>query len=524
MKSFIYFLFLFSFLQINAQQTIVTYGRTTIEIKISRPQSGTLYYVLYKTKPSIFPTAQTIKSDALANLITSAEKKGSVKINSLETNILLKRHISGIPGTINDTDKMYYLYLVFENDISSFENVINHDIILKRKQIAQSFKCTKYPNSDTNQLYYPPFNINCLVYFPESYFHDMSDKKYPLLLSFHGDGEKGTNELNKLRTSFLPNKLEAADFNVEFIVVAPQTNGYKPGWQTPIFLNELIDSLKTNFKVDDKKMYVTGYSGGGGGLCIFSNTYGDLLSAVSPMSGVNAFPSLGSTSYCKLKDVPLWAYHCLNDNTVSSNSTVNLLSGINKCSPTVKPKATYFANGGHNSFTQAFQTDSIFRFFLSKSKQNISGTPMELNFSSTYTTVVNSTGISEITISDFPSTNGLVYKWIKTSGEDLTLVDENSHNLKIKDAKSGTYTFRVLITDANNVTSYKDMSIVLSTITSLEDSQIINHKNKSDKWQIFSPEGKLLRESEHNPIQFENLGKGFFIIYQGGKTTKVMIE
>ncbi len=524
MKIFTISLLLFFTFAAYGQETIVTNGRSTIEIKISRPQTGTLYYVLYKTKPTTAPSGQTIKADALVATLASAEKKGLLKIASTETNSLLKRHVSGITGTTTDTDKLYYLYMVFEDEVSGFESVISKDIVLKRKQNAQAFKCTKYPHSDPNQTYYPSFDINCLVYFPESYFHDVSNKKYPLILSFHGDGEKGTNELAKVRASFLPSKLEGANFNIEFVVVAPQTNGFKPGWQTPIFLKELLDTLAFKMKIDTSKIYIAGFSGGGGGMCIFSNSYSQKLTAVTTVSGVNSFPSSLNSNYCVLKNVPLGAYHCLDDKTVSSNNAVNLVAGVNQCAPLVKPKTTYFPTGGHISFGQVFQTDSVFRFFLSKSKQNLLGTPLDLNFNSTHTMSAKSSGISEIAIAGFPSTAGLVYKWIKTAGEDLTIVDDNARILKLKDVKGGVYGFRVLITEAKNVVSYKDLTITLTTVTNLDDNALEDYRTNKNSYQIFSVDGKQIRSGDLGPVNLDNIGKGLFIIRQDGRTSKVMVD
>jgi len=133
-----------------------------------------------------------------------------------------------------------------------------------------------------------------MVYIPAS----AKTKATPVIFTFHGHG--GTME-NMFRTRGF-DKLWP-----EAIVVSPQglntpgqltdPQGSLPGWQkTPGDMNDrdlhffdaMRKTLRQDYKVDDKRIYATGHSNGGGFTYLLWATRGDVFAAVAPSSAVAA--------------------------------------------------------------------------------------------------------------------------------------------------------------------------------------------------------------------------------------------
>lgn len=225
----------------------------------------------------------------------------------------------------------------------------------RKKQTTEYLTLNTYLRDSVLQK---PFKVGYLAYTPNSYY--ISNKKYPLIISFHGNGEKGTLTPDKLRKSFLPNKLDAG-LKCEFVVISPQTNGYKPKWNEKTFYKELLDSITTKYRINTDSIFIAGYSGGGEGVCTYIKTG-------LPFIGVATFApviTLTPTEKCILTTKKVWGYHCLNDATIKVTSTQNLIKHIKECDSNSKPKVTYYPTGGHDgSWGNGLKTDSVFKYFL----------------------------------------------------------------------------------------------------------------------------------------------------------------
>lgn len=204
-----------------------------------------------------------------------------------------------------------------------------------------------------------PFKIGYLAYTPDSYY--LSTKKYPLIITCHGNGQKGTLTPDILRKSFVPSKLDAG-MNVEAVVISPQTNGYKPKWNYAGWYKELLDSISVKYRINQDSVFIMGYSGGGEGVCTFVKNY--------PCLGIATFApviTLTPLEKCILTTKKVWGYHCLNDATIKVTSTQNLIKHIKECDSNAKPKVTYYPSGRHDgSWSNGLRTDSVFKYLLNK--------------------------------------------------------------------------------------------------------------------------------------------------------------
>lgn len=225
----------------------------------------------------------------------------------------------------------------------------------RKKQTTEYLTIENYA---INNVVQKPFKIGYLAYTPDSYY--LTDTaKYPLIISCHGNGQKGTLTPDKLRYSFVPYKLDKG-MNVEAVVISPQTNGYKPKWGEKSWYKNLLDTIVAKYRIDTNQIYIMGYSGGGEGVCTFVKNY--------PCQGIATFApviKLTVEEKCILTTKKVWGYHCVNDATISVNITRNLIKHIKTCDTTARPKVTYYPSGGHDgAWSNGLKTDSVFKYLL----------------------------------------------------------------------------------------------------------------------------------------------------------------
>lgn len=204
-----------------------------------------------------------------------------------------------------------------------------------------------------------------LVYIPEN----ARTKAVPLIFAYHGHGGTMQNTFRRLR---IPN------FWPEAIFVCPQglntpgtltdKEGRSSGWQSDSgrmsdrdlkFFDNMLRSFKKDYKIDEKRIYVTGHSNGGLFTYLLWAERGDVFAAVAP-SGAAALKLIS-----RLEPKP--ALHLMGDKDplvkpVLQKLTYNAVLRVNECSgegektddyTTVyksrsgNPVALYIHPGGH---------------------------------------------------------------------------------------------------------------------------------------------------------------------------------
>jgi predicted peptidase len=153
-------------------------------------------------------------------------------------------------------------------------------------------------------LYKPrPFNdMPCRVMTPLSFD---PNKKYPVIVSLHGAGGKGTNNKNQLKdwNLQLADKQRRKDFPC--YVVAPQADQL---WN-PDHLEKIKSIIDTLPSVDMNRIYILGHSMGGHGTYIFAQLDPDFFAAAAPSAGSGLRRTEPFIDAEKIKNLPIWAFH-----------------------------------------------------------------------------------------------------------------------------------------------------------------------------------------------------------------------
>ncbi|TDV48880.1 extracellular catalytic domain type 1 short-chain-length polyhydroxyalkanoate depolymerase [Actinophytocola oryzae] len=153
----------------------------------------------------------------------------------------------------------------------------------------------------------------------------------PLVLNLHGTGSWGANQL------YYSDMKVAADAN-GFLVAAPSgamPNGDGYAWNVPgvgsyppgsrddvAFLDQVITTLTGSLCGDPKRVYATGYSGGGRMTSAYACARPDRVAAIAPVAGLRAGrpdpadASRPDTASCRPSvSVPVVAFHGRQDAT-----------------------------------------------------------------------------------------------------------------------------------------------------------------------------------------------------------------
>lgn len=190
-----------------------------------------------------------------------------------------------------------------------------------------------------------------------------SSEKFPLIIDLHGGDEKGNGspaQLNKLLVHGLPYHLKTANSSQKLIggafpcvVLAPQLRYEESAWATQI-IDSLFQYAQQAYKVDPDRLYLTGYSMGGGGVWRYASTYPQRLAGIVVICGVQS-PTTGACQMAKA-GLPIWAFHGEKDKGVPVQTTIDWVNAINSCKPTPLRLAqkTIFPDVGHNAWTYAY--------------------------------------------------------------------------------------------------------------------------------------------------------------------------
>ena len=203
-------------------------------------------------------------------------------------------------------------------------------------------------------------------YLPAGYNNAGNTSTYPVILFIHGLGETGDGspaQLPKVLVNGPPKLINNGTFpssftvngqTFQFIVISPQFNA----WPNAVNINNIIDYLVANYRIDLNRIYLTGLSMGGGGVwdyAGYNNTYATRLAAIIPICGASS-PSVFRANVIAAANLPVWATHNLNDPTCPVSFTNDYISYIENAPvpSTVPPKKTIFNANGHDAWTTTY--------------------------------------------------------------------------------------------------------------------------------------------------------------------------
>lgn len=232
-------------------------------------------------------------------------------------------------------------------------------------------------------------------YLPDGYG---TGTRFPLIVFFHGAGERGNGSLAELPRVLKHGPPKLIEDGKEFpaIVISPQTpTNWLSGITTP-FVNYLL----ANYDVDPDRVYITGLSLGGQGTWEYARTHPSSVAAIVPICG----PKNGTADYSVLRGIPLWTFHTLGDRDVLIDHTQDILEQITGVRPDVtnrggqtgyfegsswdwrmgqaapaadeNPTFTVYAGTGHNAWTAAYNNQAMWDWLFAQRRSPLPGSSL----------------------------------------------------------------------------------------------------------------------------------------------------
>lgn len=202
-----------------------------------------------------------------------------------------------------------------------------------------------------------------IAYIPENI-----SSRPALLIQLHGAGERGNGgaDLEKVLIHGFSNVVN--DHNLrDCILLMPQcpTGSF---WAAKIeSLRKFIDEIIREFSVDVTRIYLCGLSMGGYGTWFAAMAYPDLFAAIAPCCGG------GMAWNAAVLKMPVWAFHGLEDPTVSPRNTIEMVEALKPINPSLK--WDLYEGVGHDSWTRAFSEETL-EWLLAQKKSEYDGDMM----------------------------------------------------------------------------------------------------------------------------------------------------
>ena len=192
------------------------------------------------------------------------------------------------------------------------------------------------------------------LYFPEEYV-EKEDKLFPLLLFLHGGGESG-DSLAVLKKNGPP-KMLAEGRQFPFLVLAHQ-NPHKKKWWNVHAVMQLLDTVMANYRIDPKRIYLTGLSRGGSASWDMVVQYPDRFAALAVVCGMAPVPY---ASWIR-KSLPIWVFHGTEDRSIPFSESENMVAVLREMGYDIT--FTVYEGVGHNSWEQAYQTEELYDWLM----------------------------------------------------------------------------------------------------------------------------------------------------------------
>ncbi len=203
------------------------------------------------------------------------------------------------------------------------------------------------------------------VYVPRSYD---STAAWPVILFLHGAGERGTSGLLQTEVGLGP-AIRRFPARYPAIVVFPQAREETlwSGASADMAMAALEQTI-SEFRVDTRRVYVTGLSMGGHGSWYLSYHYPDRFAAVVPIcgwvTGTGFFePVLPDVAEphraiaARLETTPVWIFHGESDDVVPVAESRSMFQALRSIGGTVE--YSELPGTGHNSWDAAYRSPSF---------------------------------------------------------------------------------------------------------------------------------------------------------------------
>lgn len=203
-------------------------------------------------------------------------------------------------------------------------------------------------------------------------------EKYPLVIFFHGAGERGNDNTKQLVHGMKDFASDAIREKYPAFVVAPQCpegeRWVNVSWSDPRhdMPNEpapsmklslaLLEALQEEFSIDANRIYVTGLSMGGFGTWDAIQRHPELFAAAAPICGG------GDAAQAKrIAKLPIWVFHGAEDTVVKPERSRAMVEALKAAGG--EPKYTEYPKVGHDSWSATYSDPAFYEWLFAQKKK-----------------------------------------------------------------------------------------------------------------------------------------------------------
>jgi poly(3-hydroxybutyrate) depolymerase len=314
------------------------------------------------------------------------------------------------------------------------------------------------------------------LHLPDDY--NTTSTTYPLLIFLHGVGEGGT-DVNAVLAHGVPKMIaNGANMNFtvggkvyKFIVVSPQITN---GWASEGMVQSVINDIKSKYRVDANRIYLTGLSAGAYGVLNYvasGTTYSNNLAAIVPVSPA-AIDNSKISGLCNVaaSNIAMWGL-CGTADPFIDNQT-NYVKDVNGCNPKIKAIATSYPGNAHDDGTwdkaydvgHTYQSPNIYEWMLQYSKNGATTTAPAAVASVANANITITLPTSTISLDGSKSSNAVSYAWTYVSGPvkpAITTATSATTNVTGL-TTAGSYVFTLTVKNGDGVAASTNVNVVVN--------------------------------------------------------------
>jgi len=206
-----------------------------------------------------------------------------------------------------------------------------------------------------------------------------TNKKIPLIVFFHGVGERGNDNMSQLingvpliyknisalkQPCFImapqcPLQYKWANVKFDTIAQAQDSIPQKP----LLMVVQAIDQLLKNYQIDSNRIYVMGLSMGGFAVWDIITRYPHEFAAAVPVCGGG-----DENKAALIAHLPVWAFHGAKDKVVKVERSRNMIAAMRRAGG--KPVYTEYKDMGHGCWNKAFSEEAMYKWLFLQKKSN----------------------------------------------------------------------------------------------------------------------------------------------------------
>jgi predicted peptidase len=136
-------------------------------------------------------------------------------------------------------------------------------------------------------------------------------------------------------------------------------------------LNQLLDQVEQELKVDKSRVYLSGLSMGGYGSWRYAAANPERFAAVVPICG-GGEPDKWAESLTK---VPIWAFHGAKDEVVPLARSQDMVDAVKEAGGEIK--FTVYPEARHDSWTETYNNPEVYEWLLKHRRKPADGEQTE---------------------------------------------------------------------------------------------------------------------------------------------------